>query len=361
MFENRWRQDNAECDRGAHTGSSVSPRLTRLIFYVLTYPGRCAGRMIGSVGAWTQAADPRVPSILVPRRRAHLRASQRERLLAAMAELAGRDGYGGVTVAQVIARAGVSRATFYECFGDREECLLAALGPIHERLLGEVCEAASGAPAGHVAAAVVRALSAFAASHPTQARLALSESLGARDRALQARDRLVAAIAAVIDEAYEAAPAATRAADLPSAVLVGGVCRVLGARVSRAEPLERGLADELTAWLGCYELPLARHRWRELRPLWAPARSPFLPPGRLRAPRRGAAGRRRLHDGRVGRGPAPADRVRDGGAGQAPRAMRRRRWRRSHPRRAWTRACSTATSRASARRWARLASCCSAI
>jgi AcrR family transcriptional regulator len=54
---------------------------------------------------------------------------QRTRILEALAdEVAERDGpVGAVTVTHIIARAGVSRRTFYELFVDREACLLAAL------------------------------------------------------------------------------------------------------------------------------------------------------------------------------------------------------------------------------------------
>src|SRR5580692_11035813 len=51
---------------------------------------------------------------------------QRARILAAMTELVRERGIGGVTVAHVVVRSGVSRRTFYELFEDREDCLLAA-------------------------------------------------------------------------------------------------------------------------------------------------------------------------------------------------------------------------------------------
>jgi AcrR family transcriptional regulator len=54
-------------------------------------------------------------------------ASQRGRILAAIAEAVAEKGFARTTVADVIARAGVSRETFYEQFSDKEECFLAAL------------------------------------------------------------------------------------------------------------------------------------------------------------------------------------------------------------------------------------------
>src|ERR1700691_66947 len=51
---------------------------------------------------------------------------QRARVLAALGEVVAERGVAAATVAQIVARAGVSRRTFYELFADREECFLAA-------------------------------------------------------------------------------------------------------------------------------------------------------------------------------------------------------------------------------------------
>jgi AcrR family transcriptional regulator len=51
---------------------------------------------------------------------------QRERMMAAMLDAVGEQGYIATTVADVLERAGVSRRTFYEHFDDREDCFLAA-------------------------------------------------------------------------------------------------------------------------------------------------------------------------------------------------------------------------------------------
>src|SRR5579872_4417770 len=50
---------------------------------------------------------------------------QRSRMLTAAAEAVEEVGYARLTVAQVIARARVSRKTFYDLFEDREDCFLA--------------------------------------------------------------------------------------------------------------------------------------------------------------------------------------------------------------------------------------------
>jgi AcrR family transcriptional regulator len=53
--------------------------------------------------------------------------SQRERILNAMACCAAADSYGATTVADVVEQAGVSRATFYALFADKEDCLNAVV------------------------------------------------------------------------------------------------------------------------------------------------------------------------------------------------------------------------------------------
>ena len=54
------------------------------------------------------------------------RPAQRERLIKAMIELAAQHGYREVTIAGVSSRAGVSSATFYEQFANKEACLVSA-------------------------------------------------------------------------------------------------------------------------------------------------------------------------------------------------------------------------------------------
>ena len=52
--------------------------------------------------------------------------SQRTRLMAAFTELMAERGYAAVRLAELVTRAGVSKATFYDHFADKEQCMLAA-------------------------------------------------------------------------------------------------------------------------------------------------------------------------------------------------------------------------------------------
>src|SRR4051794_24535271 len=71
--------------------------------------------------------------------------SQRGRMLAAMATAVGEKGYAEVAVADVIARAGVSRKTFYEHFENKQQCFLAAYDAGVEMMLGAIDEAIADA------------------------------------------------------------------------------------------------------------------------------------------------------------------------------------------------------------------------
>ena len=68
-------------------------------------------------------------------------ASQRARLLAAMKLLSARDGFPNVTVACLVAEAGVSKPTFYLRFSDKEDSFLQLFDEAWEGLLAAMLEA----------------------------------------------------------------------------------------------------------------------------------------------------------------------------------------------------------------------------
>ena len=73
-------------------------------------------------------------------------ASQRGRILFAIAKAVAAKGYAGTTVADVVELAGVSRRTFYEQFPDKESCFLAAYDTGVEVILGQIRRAVAEAP-----------------------------------------------------------------------------------------------------------------------------------------------------------------------------------------------------------------------
>jgi AcrR family transcriptional regulator len=68
--------------------------------------------------------------------RAHVSAEQHQRLLSAMTATIAEHGYARSTIAEIIARAGVSRKVFHEHFADKRECFLAAYDAIVANYIG---------------------------------------------------------------------------------------------------------------------------------------------------------------------------------------------------------------------------------
>lgn len=103
--------------------------------------------------------------------------SQRERILNAMAQACAAQGYSATTIATIIGPAGVSRATFYELFKDKEDCLQACMELSLAEAMGRMVDAYS--PDKPWAAMVRDATAAFLAllaARPDFARMALIEA-----------------------------------------------------------------------------------------------------------------------------------------------------------------------------------------
>ncbi len=112
--------------------------------------------------------------------------SQRERILIAMAESCARKGYGATTIADVVEPAGVSRATFYELFKDKEDCFHAAMEVSLADAMGRIVEVYS--PDKPWATMVRDAAAAFLdllAHRPAFARMALVEAPSSGERAFE--------------------------------------------------------------------------------------------------------------------------------------------------------------------------------
>ena len=133
--------------------------------------------------------------------------SQRGRMLAAIAEAVGSAGYAEVSVADVVARAGVSRKTFYEHFDNKLECFLAAYDAGVETTLGAIDDAIAGAPAEPlaIAEAGTRRYLETLASNPAFARTFLIEVLAAGPEALARRARVHERFADQLAAVYRAA------------------------------------------------------------------------------------------------------------------------------------------------------------
>jgi AcrR family transcriptional regulator len=168
---------------------------------------------------------PGIPHVLPrgPHRLARevVEASQRGRLLDAMARAVAEKGYGAVSVADVIARAGVSRKTFYVHFRDRLDCFLAAYDVGVEVLLATVRDAGRDETEPlAIARARTRAYLAVLASEPDFARTFLLEVTAAGPEALERRRRVHRQFA---DQARELVESVPGAPDLPDELYLAHV------------------------------------------------------------------------------------------------------------------------------------------
>ncbi|HWM10673.1 MAG TPA: helix-turn-helix domain-containing protein [Solirubrobacteraceae bacterium] len=129
-----------------------------------------------------------------------VRASQRARILRAMTAAVGEHGYHGVRVADVVWRAGVSRKTFYELFGGKDECFDAAYGLWIERLLATTFDAFDSQAewVSRLRAALTALLGALA-REPDGARLCFCEAVAAGGATQERRERAARELARLFD------------------------------------------------------------------------------------------------------------------------------------------------------------------
>lgn len=78
--------------------------------------------------------------------RAEVEREQRKRLVRAMAQSVATKGYADTAVADVLREAGISRATFYELFVDKEACFLHGFRKLSEAHLHQLEQAMSADP-----------------------------------------------------------------------------------------------------------------------------------------------------------------------------------------------------------------------
>jgi AcrR family transcriptional regulator len=218
-------------------------------------------------GAAATTRLPRGPHSLS---RQEVAANQRTRIMDAMIDLVGEQGYGATTVAHVTERAGVSRKAFYEQFADKQACFLATYDMIVADGFQRVADAARDA--GGLKEELGSGLDELfkrANESPSIQRLVLLEIAGVGPAGIARREQLISTYEAMLRENLGAAP---RPGIIPNPLLravVGGFLKVLYARVqSGAQKQLPGLIPDLVRWsLTYYPLPEHLNAIGELRPI----------------------------------------------------------------------------------------------
>lgn len=165
---------------------------------------------------------------------------QRTRMLAAVAQACAERGAANITVAHVVARAGVSRRTFYEIFDDIEGCFLAAFDDVVARASERVRPAYDMAlPWRERIRAALIALLEFLEAEPFMGRLAIVEVPGVGWAALRRRQDVLAHLVAAMEEGRHESKAASEPPALTGEGVVGAVFSIVHGHMleSRAEPL----------------------------------------------------------------------------------------------------------------------------
>jgi AcrR family transcriptional regulator len=166
-----------------------------------------------------------------------------------MAHVVAAVGYEETTVERVLARAGVSRRTFYELFEDREDCFLAAYDEAMRRTFRIVTEAylECDAPERRIEAALEAYLT-FCADEPDLARMCVVEVFAAGSRARQRRAEAMDRMAQLMEHALSELRGDDELDRLAAQALVGGVYEVIYLPIDQGdtEPL-RGLAAQIVA------------------------------------------------------------------------------------------------------------------
>jgi AcrR family transcriptional regulator len=193
------------------------------------------------------------------------RADQRSRLLEAIVEVVARDGYPEAKIGDLAGRAGVSRATFYELFANKEACLIAAHRELGDQMIDVIGSAVAHGESSRAAQSALGALVEFADSEPLSFNFLMHEPMLAGSQALDQRDRLMRRLEDTIEHSWEQAPDHVPVLDMSAKILLEGTVRLLGVRIRDGDAPRRLLSD-LLAWVDSYTVSAGPPSWRELVP-----------------------------------------------------------------------------------------------
>jgi AcrR family transcriptional regulator len=177
--------------------------------------------------------------------------SQHDRLLAGTLEAVVERGYPAASVAHITGAAGVSRATFYELFANKDDCVLATYDRIEEWLRAGVRPALSQGEdwSGGVAVGVQTALELLA-SDPRLAIFCGQEALVNRGPALERHEAVLEDLSAALRGGREQCHWGAQLPRRLEQTAIGGVIWLVAHRARRgsAEAL-LALGPELTYFL----------------------------------------------------------------------------------------------------------------
>jgi AcrR family transcriptional regulator len=174
---------------------------------------------------------------------------QRDRLFAAAAAVFARVGYAEASAEAISREAGMSKATFYEHFANKEECILAlfdaAAAKIGESVMTSVGIASDAGDLATRAERVRGGIRAFLSgleAYPDHARTLLVEVIGAGPRARERRDTVLEGFAEMLDQqnamAHERYGAPRFASPDDAFALVGAIVELASRQLRHQRPAD---------------------------------------------------------------------------------------------------------------------------
>ncbi|QIS11640.1 TetR/AcrR family transcriptional regulator [Nocardia arthritidis] len=164
-------------------------------------------------------------------------ASPRGRLIEAMVECVEHKGYSATTLSDIVARAHVSRSTFYEQFANKEQCFVEAVHTgidiVACRIAEELAQLPADADAVAKIASMVATYCETVAAEADFARLVLVESFKVEQAAVAYRDLAVDRFADLYREFYAQARAADPALPQLPDHLIALIPDAIGERTRR--------------------------------------------------------------------------------------------------------------------------------
>jgi AcrR family transcriptional regulator len=165
--------------------------------------------------------------------------NQRERILAAVAQVASVHGYGGMSVQDIVREAGVSRRTFYEQFKNKDHAFLAAYDEASGRLLASVRAAFERERTMEArASAGFNAFLELLAASPAFAKMCIVEVLAAGPDAIARRARTMEEFTGFFEDSAQQLLGKNAPSPLIAETIVGGVYETVYRRIARGETAE---------------------------------------------------------------------------------------------------------------------------
>ncbi len=219
-----------------------------------------------------------------------------------MIELSAQVGYQGVSIVQLASHAGVSTATFYEQFEDKEDCLLTAYRSVAERVFGQMRPAAGDGDWSDAARVALQPLLGILQSDPDVVRLLFVDGLAGGQRVREEIARVLEKFERHVQAFLDSPPKSGNTLDIPATAGMGALRNIVSSHLrTHAEDRLPLLMDDALAWLKSYAIPAGQARW-STGPHALLAATPARERGaRARAPARLPRGRHHLPAGVVAR------------------------------------------------------------